>query len=406
MATERCQLVSVEGCTTPVFESDFKLTIPFHRLPLLVQVQVVQIMRPKDWINLAMTSKRNERVVKLARITTEYPCIQFCQDACIRMSSLKLDLFVGSSCVETDNWDMMTKEDMKTWLNEPNTSMIENAAKLYEKLQNFFVFERYLEINFCTDIAEKATIGELLSNPALRDWVTLSITGKTISSEDLEMIMNKLSYRGFECKVEEMPLDFKHENAFKFVNQRYHDSRWVQIEDLYVLKNSCNVTLLRNNFTREQIKSFVNYWVNSEVDMFMWMKIEMKYVTNFGILLDGFFGLRCKKLNNMQFFMLSKTTSTSRKYTMLAISYIWNSLTLTAWGEDENYEFYDNEDYNKPFRNCRVILTKLQEKKELEDLQKVGSEEEKIELEGRIEDVVAELKQLQVVFRNGNAWLI
>ncbi|EGT51758.1 hypothetical protein CAEBREN_17531 [Caenorhabditis brenneri] len=287
--------------------------------------------------------------------------------------------------------------------------MIENAVVLYQKIQNIFVIPKELGISYCTDIEKKkrATIRELLSNPVMKNWRELSVYGKKISSEDLKMIMDTATLRRhFELKVEEMPLDFKHENAFKFASQDYHDARWVQIEDLYGLKNSINVTLLRSNFNQEQIKTFINHWVNSEVDMFWWMRIETNDITNFESLVDGFQGLRCEKLISNDFFMLLKTTSSSRKKTMLTISCHRNNLLLTAWAKNENYQPFSYEKINKIFRNLKEILTKLHKKKELEDLWKVGSEEEKIDLKAKIEDVIAELKKLKVEFRNEKAWLI
>ncbi|CAL2031836.1 unnamed protein product [Caenorhabditis brenneri] len=387
----------------------FKLVIPFHRLPLLVQVQVIRTMDPKDWVNLALTSKRNEKVVKFARIKTEYFRVEFCHDACIQLKYFKLILYYDKHYGRTKKtWGMFTREDMKPWLNQPSNSMIENAVVLYQKMQNIFVIPKELGISYCTDIEKKkrATIRELLSNPTMKNWRELSVYGKKISSEDLKMIMDTATlHRHFECRVGEMPSDFKHKNAFKFASQDYHDSRWVQIEDLYGLKNSINVTLLRSNFTQEQIKTFVNYWVNSEVDMFWWMRIETNDIINFESLVDGFLGLRCEKLISNDFFMLLKRTSSSRKKTMLTISCHRNNLLLTAWAENENYQPSSYEKINKIFRNLKKILTKLQEKKDLEESE-VGSEEEKVELEGKIEAVIVDLKKLRVVFKNRKAWLI
>ncbi|CAL2031835.1 unnamed protein product [Caenorhabditis brenneri] len=388
---------------------EFTFTIPFHRLPLLVQVQVIRQTDSNDWINLAMTSKRNERVVKLARIKMKNPCVEICHNPCIKFLPLKLSLLCYDPMYWTNTWKIMTKEDLKPWLNEPNSSMIENAAKLYEKAQNILVFPKRPNISFCTNIGKKATIQELLSNPVMKNWNKLSIYGKKINSEDLKMIMDRATLRRhFESKVNEMPLDFKHKNAFKFASQDYRDARWVQIEDLYGLENSQNVTLVRNNFTQEQIKKFVNHWVYSDVDMFWWMNIRTKDETDFESLVDEYLGLRWSFININLFFMLSKTTSISRKKTMLAISYDnRNDLILTAWADNEAHQAVtDVEELNRPFRNLREKMTKLHKKKELEDLQRVGNENERIELEGKIEDVIAELEELKVVFRNGKAWLM
>ncbi|EGT31885.1 hypothetical protein CAEBREN_01144 [Caenorhabditis brenneri] len=409
MEVEKFNSLSLEEwptLTQPVVKKcEFDLTIPFHRLPLLVQVQVVQTMGLKDWINLAMTSKRNERVLKLARIKTESPCVEICLNACIKFSSLKLNLCYDNMHWKTKKWEMMNKEDMKSWLNGLNSSMIENAAILYQKMQNVFVFPNNLTIDFCTDFPRKATIRELLSNPGMKNWKDLTIYGKTISSEDLRMIMDTATlHRTFNSAVEKMPLGFKHENAFRFFHQIYHDARWVKMEDLYGLRNLVYVSLYRNLFTHEQLKSFVNYWVNSEVDMFSVIQIETDPL-NFENLIDGFHGLQGSGPNSELFFTLSKSSSKMREQTMLRISYdvMEKCLLLEAWYVDEKYTPSENDEENKKFENVGLILTLLRKKKKLEDLREEASEEAKLKVNKKINKLIAALSELNVIFINGKA---
>ncbi|EGT51840.1 hypothetical protein CAEBREN_23732 [Caenorhabditis brenneri] len=386
---------------------DLKLTIPFHRLPLLVQVQTIQTMGPKDWINLAMTSKRNERVVKIARLKTGHFSVDICHAACIKLSSFKLTLFYDKHYARTKKtWGMMTRENMKSWLNEPSNSMIENAGILFQKMQNIFVIPKNLEISYCTDIKNKkraATIEELLSNPVMENWKKLSIYGKKISSEDLKMIMNTAtSKRTFESKVGEMPLDFEHENAFKFWIQDYHDARWVKIEDLYGLRNLVHVVLRRNLFTHEQLKSFVNYWVNSDVDMFGWIQIQRIVRLDFENVVDGLIGLQGSDLNSRLFLTLSESPKKRRK-TMLSIDYNvrHKSLLLMAWDINKKYTPSKNEEENKKFENVGMVLTLLHKKKKLEDLREVASEEARMEMNENINCLIAALSEFNVIFMNG-----
>ncbi|CAL2031844.1 unnamed protein product [Caenorhabditis brenneri] len=407
MEVEKCNSLSLEDwptLTQPVIKKrEFKLIIPFHRLPLLVQVQAIQTMGPKDWINLAMTSKRNERVVKLTRLKTNWLVVQICQDACIQLPSLKLALFYDKTFWKIKKWECMIKEDIKTWLNQPFSSMVENAGILFQKIQNLFVFSN-LKISFCTDIERKATIREFILNPVMKNWKNLTIYGKKISSEDLKMIMDtETSYRTFESKVEEMPLDFKHENAFKFFYQLYHDARWVKIEDLYGLRKLVHVDLYRNLFTQEQLKSFVNYWVNSKVDMFGWIQIISAESLNFDSFVDGLLGLQSTNLNYKLFFTLSKSPSYMRRNNMLIIVYDFmrQSLFLKAWNINKEYTPSKNEEENKKFENVGEILTLLHRKKDLEDLLEVANEEAKQELREKINERIAELSAFNVIFIDG-----
>ncbi|CAL2031841.1 unnamed protein product [Caenorhabditis brenneri] len=359
----------------------------------------------KDWINLAMTSKRNERVLKLARIKTESPCVEICLYACIKFSSLKLNLCYDTMHWKTNKWEMMTKEDMKSWLNGLNSSMIKNAAILYQKMQNVFVFPNNLTIDFCTDFPRKATIRELLSNQVMKNWKDLTIYGKKVSSEDLKMIMETAtSLRTFNSAVEKMPSNFQHENAFKFHYQIYDDARWVKMEDLYGLRDLVYVSLYRNLFTHEQLKSFVNYWVNSKVDMFSQIRIETDPL-NFENLINGLHGLQGSGPNSELFFTLSKSSSKRREQTMLRISYdvMEKCLLLEAWYIDEKYTPSENEEENKKFENVGKILTLLHKKKKLEDLLEVSNEEAKMELNKKINKLIAALSELNVIFINGKA---
>ncbi|CAL2031837.1 unnamed protein product [Caenorhabditis brenneri] len=415
MANETCPPLSVEDwptLTQPVIKKyKFKLIIPFHRLPLLVQVQAIQTMGPKDWINLAMTSKRNERVVKLARLKPGYFWVELCHNACIQLSSFELTLFYDKHYVRTKKtWGMMTSEDMKSWLKEPSNSMIENAGILYQKMQNIFVIPE-LDISYCTNIENKnrATIQELLSNPVMKNWKKLSIYGKTISSEDLKMIMDTAtSHRTFKVTLEEMPLDFKHENAFKFYYQTYYDARWVRMEDLYELRNLMYVVLRRHLFTQEQLKSFVNYWVDSDVDMFGWIQIRRIEGLDFENVVDGLLGLEGSDPNSRLFLTLSRSRSKKRKNTMLSIRYDVREkcLLLKAWDVNEKYTSSRLATENKNFEHVGKILTLLHKKKELEICLEAATmfranEEAKMELIKEIHESIAELSEFNVIFIDG-----
>ncbi|CAL2031845.1 unnamed protein product [Caenorhabditis brenneri] len=327
-------------------------------------------MDPKDWVNLAMTSKRNERVLNLARIKTKNPCIEISLYACIKFSFLNFNSFYDTMHCK---WNTNTaKEDLKSWLNEPNSSMIENAAILYQKMQNVFVLPDNLTISFYANNGGKATIRELLSNPVMKNWKNLNIFGQ---------------------------------KAFKFCSQIYNDARWVKIEDLYGLRDLVHVELRRTLFTQEQLKSLVNYWVNSEVDMFSEIQIGTKS-PNFKSLINGFVGLqgsRPDSKHSKQFFTLSKSSLNKRKRTMLRISFNvnWRSLSLMALDINEKYTPSKNEEENKKFENVGKILTLLHKKKELEDLLEVADEEARMELNETIDYLISALSKLNVTFVDG-----
>ncbi|CAL2031843.1 unnamed protein product [Caenorhabditis brenneri] len=218
------------------------------------------------------------------------------------------------------------------------------------------------------------------------------------------MIMDKAkSKRTFASKVEEMPLDFKHKKAFKFYYQTYDDARWVRIKDLYRLRKLVYVVLRQNLFTQEQLKSFVNHWVNSKVDMFGWIQINRIDRLDFENVVDGLIGLEGSDPNYRLFLTLSKSPSEKRKKTMLSIRYDVRNrcLFLKAWSVNEKYKSSKNEEESGNFENVGKILTTLYKKKKLEDLLEVANEEAKMELNRNINESIAELSAFNVFFIDG-----
>ncbi|EGT57063.1 hypothetical protein CAEBREN_25304 [Caenorhabditis brenneri] len=99
----------------------------------------------------------------------------------------------------------------------------------------------------------------------MRNWGSCQFEGETLDLEDLKLVLDMASPdRSFASKANGYPIDFRHENAFKFKNMYYKDARWVKMEDLYALKNCCDVVLGRTMFTQPEIKAFINHWVNRE----------------------------------------------------------------------------------------------------------------------------------------------
>ncbi|UMM16849.1 hypothetical protein L5515_013684 [Caenorhabditis briggsae] len=63
--------------------------------------------------------------------------------------------------------------------------------------------------------------------------------------------------------------------AFSSFNSiEYHDANWVQIEDLYNLKNAKSVKLGANNdFTNSEYNMLIENWLHKEWDMFEKLEI-------------------------------------------------------------------------------------------------------------------------------------
>ncbi|EGT51435.1 hypothetical protein CAEBREN_06628 [Caenorhabditis brenneri] len=236
----------------------------------------------------------------------------------------------------------------------------------------------------------------------MRNWGYCTINGETIELEELNMIMDMASpTRSFACNVKEFPIDFRHEKAFKFRDNDYEDARWVKIEDLYKLRNCQHVTLGRNNFTKTQIKEFIHYWVNSEIDMFWWMKIGKAEAFGLTEILDGFTLLHIEHRRTC--FTMAPASKT-RKRRLLFFTNLKNSLIMSAWSPGE-FKSGGSEKFDAAIRKKERVMELLMVKKKLELEKKSADEESKERISKRLKRLDKAIKSYGVFFVNGKATL-
>ncbi|CAL2028537.1 unnamed protein product [Caenorhabditis brenneri] len=253
-----------------------------------------------------MTSKRTAQTVEVSRVKPSFAVVQISSSACIelRRGSIK-----SSPKIE------------------------ENKVKISEVM-------KWKEMN--------------KRDPTLRTWKHCIFEDKQISAEELRIILDTASPdRSFASLAEEGPKELRHEKALKFENNIHRDARWIKTEDLYKLNNCGTVTLGKNNFTQSDIKAFISYWVNSDIDMF-WRS------------LSGF-------------------------------------LTLTAWAPDEFT--YTRGELDTMIKNKHGVIDLLIEKKQLELEEESANSENKRRIRSRLTQLDDEIRDYGVFYDNGRATL-
>ncbi|EGT60440.1 hypothetical protein CAEBREN_13465 [Caenorhabditis brenneri] len=236
----------------------------------------------------------------------------------------------------------------------------------------------------------------------MRNWEYCTFNGGTIELEELNMIMDMASpTRSFTYNVKEFPIDFRHENAFKFRDNDYEDARWVKIEDLYMLRNCQHVTLGRNNFTKTQIKDFINYWVNSDIDMFWWMKIGKAEAFDLSDILDG---LALLHLEHRRTCLTMAPASKTREKRLLFFSETEITLIMSAWAPGE-FKSGRSEEFDMAIRKKEGVMELLMVKKKLELEKKSADEESKERISKRLKRLDKAIKSYGVFFVNGKATL-
>ncbi|EGT51446.1 hypothetical protein CAEBREN_17166 [Caenorhabditis brenneri] len=217
------------------------------------------------------------------------------------------------------------------------------------------------------------------------------------------MIMDMASpIRSFSSDAKECPIDFRHENAFKFRYFEYIDARWVKIEDLYKLNNCHRMKLGRTNFTQTEIKEFIHYWVNSKIDMFYRMEIDETEAFDLKEILDG---LTFLHIENWSACLTKATSSKQRQKSLLCFCHSENSLLLTAWVPGAFASDTGNPEFDRIINNKQGVIELLIEKKQLEMEWESADRENKRRISNRLRQLDDEIEDYGVFFVDGEATL-
>ncbi|EGT60389.1 hypothetical protein CAEBREN_24568 [Caenorhabditis brenneri] len=380
------------------------MTFPFLWLPLIVKNEVIRSLGHKECIILVLASKRAAETVRMARIKTPSPLIDISATDSIQLWHGKVVLFLnqeGKPLVKEAQ--IIKSEELKKWTNQSSNSVLENLGRVYNEIKNIFRFEEQFNLLFSSDYKKVTTVKEVLSDPTMKNWGDFYFDGETIDPEELKMIMDMASpERSFFSYAKECPIDFRHENAFKFRYSQFKDARWVKIEDLYKFTNGQDVSLLRNNFTKTQIKEFISYWVNSEIDMFRRVVIKKMEAFDLNEIADGL------TLLHIEGWRPRFTKATSSKQRQKTLLYLHNSeklLILSAWVPGTFAGDNGEPEYDRIVNNKQGVIELLIEKKQLDMEWESADRENKQRISNRLRQLDDEIEDYGVYFVDGEATL-
>ncbi|CAL2028718.1 unnamed protein product [Caenorhabditis brenneri] len=347
------------------------MTFPFLRLPFIVNNEVIRSLGHKDCIILALTSKRAAKIVRMANIKASFAVFVICPHAHIYLWKEKVILFPNHESKHSKIAEAINSRALEKWTDQSDSSIVKNTVNVYNEVKNLFRTEEQFTLVFSADYKKVTTVKEVLSDPTMKNWGYSTFNGETIELEELNMFMDMASpTRSFKCNVKEFPIDFRHEKAFKFRDNDYEDARWVEIEDLYKLRNCQHVTLGRNNFTKTQIKEFISYWVNSSIDMFWWMKIGKAETFDLSEILDG---LTLLHIQHRRTCLTMAPYSKTREKRLLFFTDAEMTLTMSAWAPGE-FRSRSSEKFDMAMGKKEGVMELLVEKKQLE-LEKESADE-------------------------------
>ncbi|EFP11554.1 hypothetical protein CRE_28879 [Caenorhabditis remanei] len=200
----------------------------------------------------------------------------------------------------------------------------------------------------------------------------------------------------------EIPEDYYHPNLFKFTDVHYCDARWIRLEHLLSIKNNFAITLGKNNLTLSDINKFLHHWMNSEYELFSWMKIDIvKGATvDLKVLFRDITVLRGYRFGRWQRLISVKSPMT-RSHQIMSIVWTDSRIDMSTWFVYERPQQGDRDD--EPYVPELEVLQLLKRNRVLNlKLKRVGEGSlEKQELTEKINETNNQLQLKGVEFNNG-----
>ncbi|KAF1763841.1 hypothetical protein GCK72_003787 [Caenorhabditis remanei] len=275
--------LALKYCHQILFDPKFLIRkeFKFKKLPIIVRMLIMQLMDPAERFALNLTSKRMETEMKLMKKQYYYPQIFFRN----RASYIQLRGVIGFQiCCYSRGY--RREEGGYHRLHYNKATLIENTALAINKMSDVFKMDG-LEMVFTKVTPSLIRLKNIFSNDTFKSsWLKITLHEIVLNSEIVNFFLNMADRRKefyiFDC---DMPLDFKHENAFKFGTICYFDARWVTISDILKIRDVENVSLYRTRLTSNHVRRFISRWINCPDDMFKWMTITAMEI----IQLEGLF---------------------------------------------------------------------------------------------------------------------
>lgn len=378
---------------SPFSEFQFWKKNEFHlqKLPFIAKQLVLELMDPAERFNISLTSKRMEAEVRCSRTQHYSPIIVF------------FDNFSKILLKENEEFKMTFKVKTRNWYNNSKIeSIIENTARAVDRLQKSSKCGK-IEIRIRMKSVEKSFIEELLSNKMLENYLKISMNGARFDSDALNYFMNTAKFDSrFHFRESEMSVDFKNENAFKFQRTIYDDARWVQLDDLLQIVKVERVSLYRTNLTSNDVRTYLTHWINSEFDMFQYLKL----FADEDIALDGLFDsiVILGQLHHPGSTIFTLAKSSSRVLPVLAITYGLSIVILSAWKPDETFK---NDRRKDDYKKTYEILQLLERKKTLDnELEQENNGIDRRKKNKEMTEIMEKLLSLGVFFEDGRAFIV
>ncbi|CAL2031605.1 unnamed protein product [Caenorhabditis brenneri] len=247
-----------------------KFQFPLCCLPALAANEVVKSLDIPERIKLAITSRRMENFVKRGSSKTPltYNFYIYNENSQILIEHKEeIVAIVGKTILNADQDLCIETEQLVPWLNWKRSNLW-NMTCVLRKLRRIIPTGKF-ELSLNTDKISVEFLKKLIAIPEF-STIQMMKVGKQIESEILKIVMDwcPRNVKFAVCTDSVVSTDFHHEKAFKFSTVIYDDARWVKVQDLFTLENSDEVRLCDNTLTSNDVNRFLEFWIESDLDMF------------------------------------------------------------------------------------------------------------------------------------------
>uniref|UniRef100_A0A1I7V0Z7 FBA_2 domain-containing protein n=1 Tax=Caenorhabditis tropicalis TaxID=1561998 RepID=A0A1I7V0Z7_9PELO len=252
------------------------------QLPDVPKIQIIQLMTIGERIKLALSSRKMENYLSwvFKNHVFDVDCTVKLQgyQSIINIDNNEWKLCLNRLKKGCENPGYIKVEELEPWINDEWT-MVEKTFNVFIRLQKVLPC-KITQLTVILNL-EPTPILKILSHPCVANLTGVHFYGGTVKRNELDAIMewrkeNTIQY--ISVTDNEIPLDYRHPNAFRFTGVVYGDARWISLEDLLSMRNFYRPIFSVNNFSMKDLNTFIKYWINCEENMFKYLLIDYKNI--------------------------------------------------------------------------------------------------------------------------------
>ncbi|CAO4364169.1 unnamed protein product [Caenorhabditis nigoni] len=340
---------------------------PILKIPDVVFREVTSMMTPTEIMKLSMSDFKMELMLRNRKYRINAIFLQ------TGNNYPRIDTYSAKDCLsvffeKSENHKRKPVTSLvqlqDTYREEPDEKLylthmsIDEMFSIYSNLERLFSCPFYHWV-LIIDEMKPEEFWQFIERILKLEFHRLSVRAKMMSINVLAELMDKIPEKIEVIIDSDIPLDYSHPKALRFRSVDYRDAHWLNIEDLFNIRNSYMIKLEKTNFDCSNINKFIHYWSDCDEDMMniLWITLEegtqideQELIKDLLVISD----LENGQLEWNRFFMKSRNMG-NRKFVLGELEFRGNEVIFSAHEPSEGY-----------FSNEYSILKLVHQKRECE----------------------------------------